>query len=312
MYFVSLFIILNILQKKQRGVSLAKYGFDLQRKNKNKKNVVLIALFICFVIVLGTVSTFLLWRSLNYDFNNIFNKTDEESTTTVETTEKTDDAVFRGNALFLVAVTSDDGKQTRFINLIGVDLGEKTVRVIPFDHSKKSESADITYGKLLGDKGITELVSSVETDFRVDIDKYAVFTDTGYKSVFRTLGDVTVRVNEDIEYDTPDMFLELKRGENALAPEKVFKYMKYICETEKGYECSRLNAEVVVSSFEAFYNTDSLNSADSLFSKLINYCKSDISIVDFTNNKDKIKYLVPKTSKEKLKVYVSEKEIGNE
>ena len=158
---------------------MAKYGFDLQRKNKNKKNVVLIALFICFVIVLGTVSTFLLWRSLNYDFNNIFNKTDEESTTTVETTEKTDDAVFRGNALFLVAVTSDDGKQTRFINLIGVDLGEKTVRVIPFDHSRKSESADITYGKLLGDKGITELVSSVETDFRVDIDKYAVALKSG-------------------------------------------------------------------------------------------------------------------------------------
>lgn len=291
---------------------MAKYGFDLQRKNKNKKNIVLISLFICFVIVLGTVSTFLLWRSLNYDFNNIFNKTDEESTTTVETTKKTDDVVYDGGALFLIAVTSDDGKQTRFINIIDVDLGEKTVRVIPFDHTQKSDSTNITYDKLLSEKGVTELVSSVETDFQVDVDKYAVFTDTGYKSVFRALGDVTVRVNEDIEYDTPDMFLELKRGENTLAPEKVFKYMKYICETEKGYECSRLNGEVIVSSFEAFYNIENFNSADALFSKLINYCKSNISIVDFTNNKDKINYLVPKTSKEKLKVYVSEKEINDE
>ena len=48
------------------------------------------------------------------------------------------------------------------------------------------------------------------------------------------------------------------------------------------------------------------------FSKLINYCKSDISIVDFTDNKEKIEYLIPKTSKEKLKVYVSEKVIDNE
>jgi len=155
-------------------------------------------------------------------------------------------------------------------------------------------------------------VSCVEENMNIDIDRYALFTDTGYKSVFRALGDVTVKVDKDIEYDTPDMFLELKRGENTIAPEKVFKYMKYICETEKGYECSRLNAEIIVSAFEAFYNIEKFNSADSLFSKLINYCKSDISIVDYTENKDEIEYLIPKTSKEKLKVYVSEKEINNE
>ena len=291
---------------------MAKYGFDLQRKNKKRKTTALICVFITFVILLGSVSTFLLWRSLNYDFNNIFVKNDEESTTTVPTTERTDNIVLQGDALFLVAVTSDDGKEARFINLIDVNLGEKTIRVIPFDHTEKSKQHKSTYEKILLENGVKELVSSVESDRKVDIDKYVLFTDTGYKSVFRALGDVTVRVNKDIEYDTPDMFLELKRGENTIAPEKVFKYMKYICETEKGYESSRLNAGVIVSSFEAFYKIEKFNSADALFSRLINYCKSDISIVDYTENKDKIEYLMPKTSKEKLKVYVSEKEINDE
>ncbi len=265
-----------------------------------------------FVILLGSVSTFLLWRSLNYDFNNIFVKSDEESTTSVPTTENIDNVVLQGDALFLVAVTSDDSKETRFINLIDVNLGEKTVRVLPFDHTGKSNQLKSTYEKILLNSGVKELVSAIESDRQVDIDRYVLFTDSGYKSVFRALGDVSVRVNKDIEYDTPDMFLELKRGENTIAPEKVFKYMKYICETEKGYECSRLNAEIIVSSFEAFYNIEKFNSVDSLFSKLINYCKSDISIVDYTENKDKIEYLLPKTSKEKLKVYVSEKEINDE
>ena len=291
---------------------MAKYGFDLQRKNKRRKTTALICLFIAFVILLGSVSTFLLWRSLNYDFNNIFVKSDEESTTTVPTTEKTDEIVYEGNALFLVAVTSDDGKETRFINLIDINLSDKTVRVIPFDHSEKSKQHKLRYGNILIDSGVKELVSTVENDRQVDIDRYLLFTDTGYKSVFRALGDITVRVNNNVEYDTPDMFLELKRGENTIAPEKVFKYMKYICETEKGYECSRLNAEIIVSSFEAFYNIEKFNAADALFSKLINYCKSDISIVDYVDNKEKIEYLIPKTSKEKLKVYVSEKEINNE
>ena len=72
---------------------LANYGFDLQRKNKKKKTTTLIVLFICFVVLLGSVSTFLLWRSLNYDFNNIFVVTDDESTTVVHTTEKNDEVV---------------------------------------------------------------------------------------------------------------------------------------------------------------------------------------------------------------------------
>lgn len=291
---------------------MAKYGFDLQRKNKKRKTTVLICLFMVFVILLGSVSTFLLWRSLNYDFNNIFVKSDEESTTSVPTTENIDNVVLQGDALFLVAVTSDDSKETRFINLIDVNLAEKTVRVLPFDHTGKSKQLKSTYEKILLNSGVKKLVSAIESDRRVDIDRYVLFTDSGYKSVFRALGDVTVSVDKDIAYDTPDMFLELKRGENTIAPEKVFKYMKYICETEEGYECSRLNAEIIVSSFEAFYNIEKFNSADSLFSKLINYCKSDISIVDYTENKDKIEYLIPKTSKEKLKVYVSEKEINDE
>ena len=291
---------------------MAKYGFDLQRKNKKRKTTALICLFIVFVILLGSVSTFLLWRSLNYDFNNIFVKNNEESTTSIPTTEKTDSIALQGDALFLVAVTSDDGKEARFINLIDVNLEEKTVRVIPFDHTENSKKHKSTYEKILLVSGGKELVSAVESDRQVDVDRYLIFTDTGYKSVFRALGDITVRVNKDIEFDTPDMFLELKRGDNTIAPEKIFKYMKYICETEEGYECSRLNAEIIVSSFEAFYNIEKFNSADVLFSKLINYCKSDISIVDYTENKDKIEYLIPKTSKEKMKVYVSEKEINDE
>lgn len=291
---------------------MAKYGFDLQRKNKKRKTIALVCIFIAFVILLGSVSTFLLWRSLNYDFNNIFVKNDEESTTSIPTTEKTDNIVLQGDALFLVAVTSDDEKEVRFINLIDVNLSEKSVRVIPFDHTRKSKQEKSAYEKILLQSGVKELVSAVERDNQVDIDRYVLFTDSGYKSVFRALGDITVRVNKDIEYDTPDMFLELKRGDNTIAPEKIFKYMKYICETEKGYECSRLNAEIVVSSFEAFYNIEKFSSADTLFSKLINYCKSDISIVDYTENKDRIEYLIPQTSKEKLKVYVSEKEIDDE
>ena len=50
---------------------MARYGLDLERKNKfdSRRKRTLVALFLCFCIALGSVSTFLLWRSLEYDFN---------------------------------------------------------------------------------------------------------------------------------------------------------------------------------------------------------------------------------------------------
>jgi hypothetical protein len=120
------------------------------------------------------------------------------------------------------------------------------------------------------------------------------------------MGDITVKVSRDIEYDTEDMFLELARGENVLTPDKTYKYMKYLCETLEGYERSKANAEIVVAAFNAFCTTERFNSADNTFSIIIDYCESDISIVDFTNSKDELQYLIPASSKERLKVFVSD------
>lgn len=294
-------------------IVLTKYGFDLQRRNDNgkKKKITFIIAFVCFAIVLGAVSFLLLWRSLNYDFNNFFKKSDEISTTIV-TTEKTDTKTFEGESLFLTAVTSDDSKKTLFINLINVDLSDKTVKIIPVDSELTDSKSGLNCSEILTKNGVKELVTFLNSHYGKNIDRYAVLTETGYKSVFRALGNITVKVSSDIEYDTEDMFLELKKGENILTPEKTYKYMKYISETTKGKECATLNAEVISSAFTAFYTSEKIVSGDSLFSKLINYCTTDITIVDYTQAKEKIEYLAPKSSKEKLKVYVSSKEFTNE
>lgn len=287
---------------------MARYGLDLRRKNKSKtkRTVTFICVFMCFVIILGSVSTLLLWRSLNYDFNNIFVVGDDESTTKAPETTDINSKVYSGEYLFLVAVTSDDGKETRFLNLIGVDLSEKVIRVVPVDTNISDTKTGFSCEKLLETSGIKSVVSFLNNYYDADIDRYVLLTETGYKSFFRTMGDITVKVSEDVEYDTADMFLELKRGENTLSPDKTYKYMKYLCETKKGYDCSKANAEIIVAAFNAFCTVERFTSADNTFSIIIDYCTTDITIVDFTNAKDELEYLLPKTSKEKLKVFVSD------
>lgn len=286
---------------------MANYGLDLQQKNKKnkKRNITLIVVFLCFCVLLGSVSMLLLWRSYNYDFNNMFVKEDE-STTAVPTTTQVDSVSYNGKYEFFVAVTDEAKTQTLFVNIISVDLSDKTIRVIPIDEGITDSETGLTCGSLLVENGVNETVSFVNRFFGIEIDKYVVLTENGYKSFFRAMGDITVKLSTEVTYDTDDMFLELNRGDNVLTPDKTYKYMKYICESSKGYEKSKGNAEIVVAAFNAFYTAERFNSADNTFSIIIDYCDTDISIVDFMSAKDELEYLLPKSSKEKMKVFVSD------
>jgi hypothetical protein len=82
--------------------------------------------------------------------------------------------------------------------------------------------------------------------------------------------------------------------------------MKYICESSKGYEKAKGNAEIVVAAFNAFYTAERFNSADNTFSIIVDYCDTDISIVDFMGAKEELEYLLPESSKEKMKVFISD------
>lgn len=287
---------------------MANYGFDLQRKNnaknKKKRKLIFVCAFLCFTLILGSVSFLLLWKSLDYDFNNFFHKSDETTDAVQTTAPPTSRASYSGNYRFLLAVTSDDLAQLRFVNLVDIDLSEKTIKIIPVDLNLKNSETKESCSSVFKNKGIKELGAFIGAYYGTDVSRYISVTDTGYKSIFRILGNITVNISEDIEYDTPDMFLEMFKGQNELTPEKTYKYMKYICETKKGYECSELNARIIEAAFVAFYTSDNFVDGDSLFSQLINQTQTDISIVDYTNAKDEMQSLLPQTSKDKLKVFV--------
>ncbi len=287
---------------------MSKYGLNLSQKQKSNKskNVVFVCLFLCFVIVLGSVSTLLLWRSLDYDFNNFFVRAGE-STTEPETTKASIEQIYSGQYIFCCAVTSDDGKETYFVNLIGVDLAEKTIRIVPVDGGLIDPKTNLSCAELLASNGASALVSFLNNYYGVTISRHAVFTETGYKSFFRYMGDITAEIPEAVAYDTEDMFLELSEGENVLNPEKTYKYMKYLYETKSSYECAEKNAGIIEAAFRTFLSAKNFTTADEGFSEIINYCSSDINFVDFTSAKDEIEYLIPKSSKETVKVFVSDK-----
>ena len=294
---------------------MSNYGLDLGQKNGKgaHKKAKLVIAFLCFAIVLGSASLFLLWRSLNYDFNNIFG-TSEQNTAPVFETQPTTCAELSGTYIFGAGVTDDEKKTLLFSQLISVDLKEKTVRVVavPVNAEVNEQNAKtLSDAALLGGTYFKNALSEISGE---EILRYVLLTESDYKAVFRTLGDITVALSEDINYDTDNMFLELSKGENVLTPEKTYKYMMYLCNMKKGEEGEQGCAEITAAAFRAFFNSENFRSADSLFEELINYCKTDITIVDFTKAKPAIEYLVPQSSKLTVKAFVSKsvKEIPDE
>ena len=290
---------------------MANYGLDLQQKKKSKKHrtTVFIICFICFIIVLGSVSTLLWWRSLNYDFNNIFKTGDETETTEVSTTSA-ENVVYEGNYVFMTAVTSDDALQTLFVELISVDLGTKIVRVVPVDRTFTDKASGKTCEQLISQKNYGKAVEAIESKMNTEICRYAVFTESGLKSAFRLFGDITVKIPQNVEHDTADMFLELQKGENTLTADQVYKYLKYAYETQSPAQAAETAATVITAAFTCYYNAENNAYAQSYFEDLCNICnerggRTNISIVDFADAADEAEYLIPRGSKEKLKVFVS-------
>ena len=285
---------------------MARYGLDLERKNKwnSKRKRVFIVLFLCFSLLLGTMSTLILWRSYNYDFNNIFGE-QATQTTTPQMAEITEAPTYEGRAVFFLAVTSDDKTAVRFINLISVDLADKTIRVVPVDANKMLSDGQLSLNDAVIKQSREYLITEAEKVLLTTIDRYVILTETSYKSIFNVFGNVDVFLEEEIAYDTEDMFLELKRGKNTLTPEKAYKYMKYVSTTYSGLKASEKNADVIVAAFSAFYTLENNEKSEDYFTKIINYCETDISIVDFINVKEKAGSIIPTSNKEKLRVYVA-------
>lgn len=283
---------------------MSDYGLNLgsnKNKKKNKRAVLIIA-FLCFALILGSVSFLLLWKSLNFDFNNIFGMS--EKNTEAEITASGSVREYEGVYVFASAVTDDEAKNLLFSQLISVNLKEKTVRVVPIDTATVLKDGK-TVGETLISDGAASFKNAMEGLCGERVSRYFISTESDYKAVFREMGDITVTVSEDITFDTADMFLELSKGENTLTPEKTYKYMKYLCTRLPSQKAASGCADITVAAFKAFYTAENLRYADSLFEELINYCKTDASIVDFIEASDEINYIAPTSSSDEIKAFVS-------
>ena len=251
----------------------------VKHKNPNFKYIVLS--FSLFIVILSAFSAFLFMRSLDFDFNNIVDRTKAEEPSDAPTNDVQTYSVseLSGKSVYLLMLT-DDSSNADFGFIITADFDSKFISVESFDANQKLSDGK-TYRDIYGTEFISGLKSRLNADFDLSVDKYIICTASQFKRIIASLGGVTVNVTEDVNYKSSEFNVSLDKGTQKLSDEYAYKYLAI----SEIHEKSRIMCDMLASAL----TPENSEKSDDLFKIFVNNCKTDISVIDYSNYLEKLK-----------------------
>lgn len=250
-----------------------------RKSAENRKNLKsFIISFAAFVLVLGAVSFVMFMKSINFDFKNIVSS--DELSTQAQQEESTQALPITGGLNIVVLCNNSDGDLS-FSFLIKSNYETMTAEVayIPVTLSASYNGVTSSLNSHFKKGGAQSCVNAFKEYSGIDVDRYILVNETQFKDFMAKFSDVTVRVPRKIDSNAAEG-LNLNKGDQNLTSDLLLKYIKYIENAEK----SKAFANMLSVVFEK-KNTQSL---EKLFTYLVNNSQTDISIIDFTAQKENI------------------------
>lgn len=244
--------------------------FTSAYKQKQKQTRAFIAAFAAFVLLLGTASTLLFMKSVDFDLHNVIRQDPTEPTSQapvqLETVELRDASVLwfccdSDNTLFLLA-------------MVRADATEQNISVRAIDAQTRNANGD-TLQSLFEKNGVAGLLQAVGAQENTKIDRYIKTTESNLKKTVSMLGDIPVEIPQAIQYRGDGYALFLDRGVQSLTGDLFVKYLRY-ADTAAQSTAAAAAIQRVLSSF-------SVTEPEAQFHKLVNLSDTDFSIIDVTD-----------------------------
>lgn len=250
-----------------------------KKSNPNLKYIVLS--FSVFILILAVFSAFLFMRSVDFDLNNIVDRTNaEESSDSVSNNrQRYSVSALTGKTVYLFMLT-DDSSNLDFGFVITADFDSKNITVASFDAKEKHDDGK-SYAGIYDTAFINGLKLRLNDDYSVSVDKYIICTASQFKKIISSLGGVTVNVAETVNYKSSEFNVILDKGTQRLSDEYAYKYLAISDIKDK----SRIMCDILNSALTPENNEKS----DALFKLFVNNCKTDISVIDYSNASEKLK-----------------------
>lgn len=248
--------------------------FTSEQRRKTKRFRAFIVTFVAFVLVLGSFSTLLFMKSLNFDIQNMLKSPENAETTTESTTAPQATVTVRDAAVLLVCCDTDE--KLTLLAVVRADAGQNRVSVCALEtETSYAALMDMSLQTVFEKSGLAGLKNAVASTYQLQIDRYIKLTESNLKKAVSAIGEVSLQIPEPISYRGSDFSLFLDAGEQALTGDLLVKYLRFAALDGKGQAAAAL-ARATLQSLNG-------NNREKQFNTLFNLSDTDFSIVDLTD-----------------------------
>lgn len=270
------------------------------KNNKEKSTEQKILLIALAVIVLFTF-VFILCVAAKNDFSikKFFEPEDLSTTTAVEDSTVALPQV-SGKTNYIVTVA--DNENLLFVELVQVDLDNKSYKICTLKSSTEYDGS--TLGYIYAHSGVLNVKSATENMISTTFDYYIDFQRDKFTEYFDSLGSVNYALVSDIKYknnkSAVPFTVRMKAGEQVIKGTQAVNLVRYFLETNNQQSAN----DVLLTSLSKQINVDNFANKDSLFQDLVTKSNTNITVRDYSAADDDITVLC--NSQNGISVYGAE------
>lgn len=249
-------------------------------KNTSSKSIkYFIIAFALFILILSVVSVVMFMSSIDFDINNLTGKTTTQPVENTESSVQDNISLSQITAKSKIVLICEKDGNLDFVTLIDTDFEQSYMNISCYDNSdlvNENETFEEVYREESVD-GITDVLSA---NFDTEIEKYIVCSRTQLCDVLSLFDDIYINVLKPVDYHSFDFNLELKKGKQVLSDDYIMKYLVISDDNTR----SNIIVDVINSILVPEYTENS----QKLFENFVNSCKTNISVIDYSENIDNL------------------------
>lgn len=257
-------------------------SFRTERKKKNSSKRWLTALFVTALVGFAVLSVFYILSKNDFDIRSAVGgdvqpggKNEEEQVNADEKEER--------YYLFWCKDAETNELVTIWVTKVRLPQGRYNIYSPSIDDTVEYGDEYLTFGRIFELYGESGIRKAAEDLCGIKIDAYIGSDSANFRQMINYLGSVTVNLDEAINYNQ-DFNLILGKGENVLKGDSLYKFLVYTNFMQGDTRTIRENilAEILSNTI----SPGKSDRTDKLFSRIANQLISDITIVDFSADRE--------------------------
>ncbi len=273
------------------------YFSKTNKKKSTEQKILLIALTV--IVFFSVVFMLVVGAKNDFSVKKFFEPEDLSTTAAVEESTITLPKV-SGKTNYIVTVA--DNEDLLFVELVQVDLDNKSYKICTLKSSTEYDGS--TLGYIYAHSGVQNVKSAAENMLSTTFDYYIDFQRDKFTEYFDSLGNVNYALVSDIKYknskSSVPFTVRMKAGEQVIKGSQVVNLVRYFLESNNQQSAN----DVLLTSLSKQMNADNFANKDSLFQDLVTKSNTNITVRDYSAADDDITVLC--NSQNGISVYGAE------